>query len=86
MRYTAAVLSAVAFYSFEVVAFPAAAIQYAANAERDALAASHINGAIEKHRAARFESMLLLNMYRLQDNTLSLRLISPPISVDHGPD
>jgi hypothetical protein len=34
MRYNTAVLGAAAFYASEVVAFPAAAIQYAANAER----------------------------------------------------
>jgi hypothetical protein len=56
MRYTTAVLSALAFYASEVVAFPAAAIQYAANSEWDALAASNINSAIAKDRAARSEA------------------------------
>jgi Peroxidase, family 2 len=56
MRSTTTVLSALVFYASGVVAFPAAAIQYAADSERDALAASNIKGAIAKDRAARSEA------------------------------
>jgi hypothetical protein len=56
MRYATVVLGAVVFYASKVVAFAAAAIRYAANAERDALAASNIKGAIAKHRATRSQA------------------------------
>ena len=53
MRTSTAFLGALAFCASEVVAFPAAAIEYAAKAERDPVAAAKIEGAIAAHRAHR---------------------------------
>lgn len=53
MRPSTAVLGALALCISEVVAFPAAAIEYAAKAERDPAAAAKIQGAIAAHRANR---------------------------------
>jgi len=56
MRYSAAIVGAVAFCISEASAFPAAALEYAAKAERDALAAGSIDGAIAKFRETRTTS------------------------------
>ena len=53
MKSSTAFLGALAFIVSEVVAFPAAAIEYAAKAERDPAAAAKIEGAIAAHRAHR---------------------------------
>lgn len=53
MRYSAAVLGVFAFCASEVVAFPAAAIEYAARAESDAVARSNIDAATSKLMATR---------------------------------
>lgn len=48
MRYSSAVLGALAFCASEVVAFPTAAIEYAARAETDSMGRSQIEEAIAK--------------------------------------
>jgi hypothetical protein len=53
MRYSTAIVGAVAFCVSEVAAFPAAALEYAVKAERDALAAGSIGGAVAKFRETR---------------------------------
>jgi len=53
MRYSTAFVGAVAFCVSEVAAFPAAAIEYAAKAERDAAASASVEGAVAKFRATR---------------------------------
>jgi hypothetical protein len=53
MRYSTAIVGAVAFCVSEVAAFPAAAIEYAAKAERDAAASASIEGAVAKFRKTR---------------------------------
>jgi hypothetical protein len=53
MRPSTAILGALAVCISEVVAFPAAAIEYAAKAERDPEAAAKIESAIAAHRANR---------------------------------
>lgn len=60
MRYSTAILGALAIYASEVIAFPAAAIEYAAKAERDAFAREDIEAAIARlnlnRRAAGFNA------------------------------
>jgi hypothetical protein len=53
MKSSIAIIGALAFCISEVVAFPAAAIEYAAKAERDPEAAAKIESAIAAHRANR---------------------------------
>ncbi|CZR61858.1 uncharacterized protein PAC_11755 [Phialocephala subalpina] len=53
MRYSTAVIGAVALCASEVIAFPAAAIEYAAKMERDAHAAADIEAAVAKFHANR---------------------------------
>lgn len=53
MRYSTAVVGALAFCVSEVAAFPAAALEYAAKAERDALAASDIDKVVADYQNAR---------------------------------
>ncbi|KAH7329914.1 Chloroperoxidase [Rhexocercosporidium sp. MPI-PUGE-AT-0058] len=53
MRYSTAVVGALAFCASEVVAFPAAAIEYAARAEHDAFARRDIEAAVAKLQSQR---------------------------------
>ena len=53
MRHSSVVLGAVAFYIYEVVAFPAAAIEYAVKAERDAEASVNIKKAVAARHVQR---------------------------------
>ena len=54
MRYSTAILRAVAFCISEVSTFPAAAaIEYVAKVEKYAAASANIEGAIAKHRSTR---------------------------------
>lgn len=53
MRYTSAIVGALAFCASEVVAFPAAAIEYAARAEHDTFAREDIEAAIAKLESQR---------------------------------
>ncbi len=51
MKYSTAILSTLVLCVSQVAAFPAAAIEYAAKAERDANAASKIAEAVAAHQA-----------------------------------
>lgn len=53
MKYSTAVVGALAVCVSEVAAFPAAAIEYAAKAQRDAVVASEIDGSIAKFKKTR---------------------------------
>jgi Peroxidase, family 2 len=53
MRPAIAILGALSFCISEVIAFPAAAIEFAAKAERDAATAAKIESAVAAHRANR---------------------------------
>ena len=53
MRYSTAIVGALAFCASEVVAFPAAAIEFAARAEHDASARRDIEAAVAKLQAQR---------------------------------
>lgn len=53
MRYSTGIFGALAFCISEVVAFPAAAIEYAAKAERDPSIQAKIDSAVAAHRVNR---------------------------------
>lgn len=53
MKYTTAVLGAIALCVSEVAAFPAATLEYAAKAGRDAVVAADIEKAVAKYRSKR---------------------------------
>ncbi|KAH9216835.1 hypothetical protein DL95DRAFT_495896 [Leptodontidium sp. 2 PMI_412] len=69
MRYTSAIVGALAFCASEVVAFPAAAIEYAARAEHDTFAREDIEAAIAKlesqRRAPGFDAAKHGNTYKV---------------------
>lgn len=55
MRYSTAIIGAAAFLASEVVAFPAAAIEYAARAQSDPVANTNLQRAVAKFQSERRE-------------------------------